>query len=78
MDVTIDLTSDEAQNIVKGISYLCRQTGLQQEEVENLTSLGSRLSKQFSKTFNWRFGIGKVSDVFNHYMTKKLNIRIKG
>jgi len=77
MEIKIDITSEEAQNILKGLSYLCKQNGLQEKDLNNLTSLGSRLSKTFTKTFEWKFGIGKVSDVFNHYLTKKINIRLK-
>lgn len=77
MEIKINITSEEAQNILKGLSYLCKQTGLQPEIQQQITELGSRLSKTFGKVFEWRFGIGKASDVFNHYLTKKINIRLK-
>jgi len=77
MEITINISDDDAQNILKGLSYLCKQTGLQEETKQQITTLGSKLSKIFGKSFEWKFGIGKATDVFNHYLTKKINIRIK-
>lgn len=78
MEVLINITSEEGQHLLKGLSYLCKQTGIQEIENESLIKLGSKLSKSFGKIFEWKFGIGKQTDVFNHFLSKKINIRLKG
>jgi hypothetical protein len=78
MEVLINITSEEGQQLLKGLSYLYKQAGIQSEEKEELTKLGSKLSKSFGKIFEWKFGIGKQTDVFNHFINKKINIRLKG
>ncbi len=78
MEITINITSEDGQNILKGLSYVYKQNGILLEEKESLNILGSKLSKLFGKNFDWKFGIGKATDVFNYHLNKKVNIRIKG
>ena len=72
----LELTSDEMLLILKGLSYIYKQSGLNDESKQEVYKLGIKLSKK-TKDVRQKIGFNNI-DPFLYFINKKINVKLKG
>ena len=79
MLVSIDIDEVDATEILKAISYRCKQDGIiRTEKYDEIVELGTNLSRSFEKVFKWKEFNGKPRKVFEFLLEKKIKVRVRG
>lgn len=79
MVIEMDITEEQANEILLALSYRCKQDGIRNNDKQDeIEVLGKQLSRRFESMFNWKTTNNKPLRVFEYYLKKNVTVRVRG